>query len=714
MQTNKHVFLTGKAGTGKTTFLKLIKEKTRKKTAIVAPTGVAAMNAGGVTIHSFFQLPITYFIPENKRGFQMSNDNGTDLHTLLANIKLNKERRKIIFELELLVIDEVSMLRADLLDAIDNVLRHFRKRFDEPFGGVQVLFIGDLYQLPPVVKEDEWHWLSAYYNSLFFFDARVMKDAQPVYIELEHIYRQQDTIFINLLNNIRNNTVDDDDLKHLNKYYDPYFFPEADDGIIMLTSHNYKADKTNQSALAKLQGESFEYEGELHGDFNENALPAEKKLVLKVGAQIMFIRNDKGDFRRYYNGKIATVSRIKKDEVYVKFKNQNEEMMLEKEVWENIRYNYNETEDKLDENVLGTYAQYPIKLAWAVTIHKSQGLTFEKAIIDAEQSFAPGQVYVALSRLTSLSGLVLSSPISASVIQTESRIVGYSQHKLPIEVLQQELQRAQFQYLGMKLLAIYNFEKVLRLILEHHEGYNSIRLPHQMEAVRWSAEVVKSIQELFDVGEKFNNQLKRLLPSSTQDNYTLLLQRISSAQDYFLKELEEKFFQKWKEHYDATVVKAKTKKYLKSMQILFSNLHRKRQEIEQSSLLVNGLKEGENLSILLDNHQTQTQVLPEKNKEIPKEKEDTKNISLRMFRLGKNITEIAKERGLVSSTIEGHLVSFIPTGEVKINELISDKEMTILKEAIEKSSEKTVVAVKQIVGNDFSYAIVRALLNEKN
>ena len=709
MHTNRPVFLTGKAGTGKTTFLKYIIEKTTKKTAIVAPTGVAAMNAGGVTIHSFFQLPFSYFIPESRRGFQMSNEHGTDLNTLLHNLKLNKERRRIIFELELLVIDEVSMLRADMLDAMDGILRHVRKRFDVPFGGVQVLFIGDLFQLPPVVKEEEWHHLSAYYNSLFFFDAKVMKEAQPVYVELEFIYRQSDNKFIELLNNIRNNTISEEDLTLLNKYYDPYFYSEAEDGIIMLTSHNFKADKVNQSSLARLQGDSYEFEGELHGDFNEHALPADKKLVLKTGAQIMFIKNDKGENRRYYNGKIASVSRINKDGIFVKFKGDNEEMRLEKEEWKNIRYKFNESEDKLDEDVMGTYSQYPIKLAWAVTIHKSQGLTFEKAVIDAEQSFAPGQVYVALSRLTSLNGLVLSTPISAAAIQTETKIAGYGQNKLGLEQLKYELHQSQFQYLGLKLLSAFNFEKIVRLMHEHHESYNTMRLPHQMEAVRWSSEIVKTMQELFEIGEKFSVQIQRLLPESQNDNYGKLLHRLIAAQAYFLKEMEEKFFTKWKGHYEATIVKTKTKKYMKSLQILFANIHRKRQEIEQSVNLVNGLKEGQNITSILEQHQTQTRYLPETNSGIPKEKVDTKSLSLCMFREGKSIEEIAKERGLVSSTIEGHLVTFIATGEVKINELISEKDYCELKSMIDNSEDKTPVFIRQKSGNRFSYSIVHAL-----
>ena len=707
LHTSRHVFLTGRAGTGKTTFLKHIREKTGKKTAIVAPTGVAAINAGGVTIHSLFQFPLGYFIPEQRRGFSMSASTGMDVSSFLANARINREKRKLLEELELLVIDEVSMLRADLLDAMDGVLRHFRKKPSVPFGGVQLLLIGDLYQLPPVVKDEEWASLSRYYKSMFFFDALVMQEAAPVCIELDKIYRQSDEGFISLLNSIRNNTVDDEELELLNKHYDPYFYPEAEDGFIMLTSHNYKADKINQSALARLQGDVYEYEGELRGDFNENALPAERKLVLKGGAQIMFIRNDKGDQRRYYNGKIGIISRISEEEIYVRFPGERQELQLEKEVWRNIRYNYNDASDRVEEEELGAYTQYPVRLAWAVTIHKSQGLTFEKAIIDAGQSFAPGQVYVALSRLVSMKGLVLSTPITKEAIQTEHRIAAFSQRALPAESLLQELHVAQMEYLFLRLQRIFDLTRLLQLFREHHEEYKGAKLPHQEDAMNWSAGALKTLGELSDVGERFQVQLRQLIANNT-GGYDTLHSRVVAGKDYFLRILEGDLLGKLKAHLDVTSVKTKVKKYQRKLQFLNTALLRKKQELIQAALITEGVASGISAYELLDKL---TAAPPVASADISgTEKEESRAVSLRLFRDGMSLEEIAAERGLVEGTVESHLVSYLATGEVKLRDLVSEEDEKKITDAVHASKEKTVTAIRIALKNEFSYGIIRAVL----
>lgn len=711
LHTKRHIFLTGRAGTGKTTFLKSIKEQTSKNTVVVAPTGVAAINAGGVTMHSFFQLPIGSFIPEKQRGFSLSSQ-GTDLQTLLSNMRINKEKRKLFEELELLVIDEVSMLRADLLDAIDGILRHFRKNQAVPFGGVQVLYIGDMYQLPPVVSNEEWTIMSQYYKSMFFFDALVMQEARPLNIELDKIYRQTDEKFIELLNNVRNNTVTEDDLRLLNKHYDPSFYPEQDDGYIILTSHNFKADKINQSALAKLQAETNVFEGELNGDFNEKNLPVDKSLALKVGAQIMFIKNDKGENRRYYNGKIGIINRIKNGEIYVRFPGDREELLVEQEVWRNIKYNYNEAADKIEEEELGSYKQYPIRLAWAVTIHKSQGLTFEKAIIDAGQSFAAGQVYVALSRLTSLSGLVLSSEINASAILTEQRISAISQNQLPYTLLQQELKNAQEEYLAEKLLKSFNWDPIALAFQEHHKGYNTTKLQHQAEAVNWSMEMLNAVMKDKDVSDRFANQLKQLFSASGTNNFMHLSERVKAANDYFSKEIDENLIANWQKHYEQTKLKSRVKKYLKSLHHLYALLLRKKQEINQAAILASGLADGKNMTHLLQHYQNTSKTIPTQVQSTAlkvTEKEDSKTISLHLLQQGKDIEDIAKERGLARSTIEGHLMQFIVSGEVKLNQLVSKENEGFIRKAIALSKEKNAGAIRAALGETFTYNEIKAV-----
>jgi len=713
LHTKRDIFLTGRAGTGKTTFLKYIKEQTSKNIVILAPTGVAAINAGGMTMHSFFQLPFGPFIPGQRQAFTSLPSEGTDLPTLLKNIRFNKEKRKLLEELELLVIDEASMLRADMLDAVDGILRHFRKKPEQPFGGVQMLYIGDLHQLPPVVSDSEWSNLRRWYKSMFFFDALVFQEAQPVYIELDKIYRQTDDKFISLLNKIRNNEADEEDLRVLNKYYDPSFYPDPDDGYIVLTSHNYKADKINRSALAKLNSEPFQFEGELTGDFNESALPVEKILTLKEGAQIMFMKNDKGENRRYYNGKIGTISRIKGSDIYVRFPGEREELILEQETWRNIRYQYNATADKIEEEELGSYRQYPIRLAWAVTIHKSQGLTFEKAIVDAGQSFAAGQVYVALSRLRSLSGLVLASEIGPEAIKTEERITFLRQiQRTPTELLIQ-LEEDQRVYLAERLVRSFTWDKMLEQFQEHHDGYSTIKLPQQSETLQWSADMLHNIVKLKDVSEKFLPQLKQLLADTLRGGYQTLNQRVHAAGNYFHQQIDQTLIEPWQKHFDETKVKAKTKKYLRSLQPLYTTLLRKRQDIEQAMIMAGGLAEGKNITHLLEHYQnTHKNIPPIPREEVvqAKVREDTKSISLHLYKDGKSIDEIARERGLVRSTIESHLLSFIPSGEIKLDDIVPAEKQMVIRQAIQRNPQTGLAGIREITGNACSYNEIKAVM----
>ncbi|MGZ3846740.1 MAG: ATP-dependent DNA helicase, partial [Flavisolibacter sp.] len=490
--TSKNIFLTGKAGTGKTTFLRYIRENCPKQMAVVAPTGVAAINAGGVTIHSFFQLPLSPFIPG---GFSQNND-VTTKHTLLSRLRLNSERRKIFQELELLVIDEISMVRCDVLDAIDLVLRHVRYRHNERFGGVQVLFIGDMFQLPPVVREQEWNLLRDYYNGPYFFDSHVMKDDPPLYLEFTTIYRQTEERFINLLNKVRNNEMDDEYLEALHDRYQPGFFGDRSDGYILLTTHNEKAREMNACELAKLSGRLYTYSASIDGDFPETAFPAAHDLQLKIGAQVMFIRNDTDKGKRFFNGKIGVVTDLDKEKILVQCKDEDFPIEVTKEKWQNIRYTLDRSTRQLNEDVLGSFSQYPLRLAWAITIHKSQGLTFEKAVIDAGKAFAPGQVYVALSRCTGLEGMVLHSKVNTSSLCADSRIVQFTKNIAPIDQVQEQLTEAKKAYQLKVLSSLFEFRKALNSLKELHKYLLEHASSFNVEAMPWTDEVIIKLESL--------------------------------------------------------------------------------------------------------------------------------------------------------------------------------------------------------------------------
>ncbi|MGZ3880128.1 MAG: helix-turn-helix domain-containing protein [Flavisolibacter sp.] len=531
--TSKNIFLTGKAGTGKTTFLRYIRENCPKQMAVVAPTGVAAINAGGVTIHSFFQLPLSPFIPG---GFSQNN-HVTTKHTLLSRLRLNSERRKIFQELELLVIDEISMVRCDVLDAIDLVLRHVRYRHNERFGGVQVLFIGDMFQLPPVVREQEWNLLRDYYNGPYFFDSHVMKDDPPLYLEFTTIYRQTEERFINLLNKVRNNEMDDEYLEALHDRYQPGFFGDRSDGYILLTTHNEKAREMNACELAKLSGRLFTYSASIDGDFPETAFPAAHDLQLKIGAQVMFIRNDTDKGKRFFNGKIGVVTDLDKEKILVQCKDEDFPVEVTKEKWQNIRYTLDRSTRQLNEDVLGSFSQYPLRLAWAITIHKSQGLTFEKAVIDAGKAFAPGQVYVALSRCTGLEGIVLHSKVNPSSLCADNRIVQFTKNIAPIDQVQEQLTEAKKAYQLKVLSSLFEFRKALNSLKELHKYLLEHASSFNVEAMPWTDEVIIKLESLQTTAGKFSHQLTRLFAVTPKAEDNLELQeRLKTAANWFMNE----------------------------------------------------------------------------------------------------------------------------------------------------------------------------------
>ena len=716
--TSQHVFLTGKAGTGKTTFLKYIKENSFKKMAVVAPTGVAAINAGGVTMHSFFQLPMGTYLPTKQPVFTESGAEVVNEPALLRNIRFNSSKRELLRELELLIIDEVSMLRADMLDAMDAILRHIRRLPHLPFGGVQLLYIGDLLQLPPVVNHTEWPLLKNYYKSPFFFDAQAVQQAPPVYIELKKIYRQSDEDFIHILNNIRNNQVTQQDLDKLHQHYQPGFVPDSDDPYITLTSHNHKADAINNAELKKLPGKTHAFEGTVKNDFNEKSFPVEKTIYLKEGAQIMFIKNDKGEVRRFYNGKIGTVRRIKDDKVWIAFADEPDELELEKETWKNIRYTYDKVKDSIDEEELGSYTQYPIRLAWAITIHKSQGLTFDKAIIDAGQSFAPGQVYVALSRLTSLDGMVLYSKIQPHCISIDERVTGFAQLERSEDDLKAVLQEEQKAFVSRSLIDTFSWNNLVATLQQHYDDYEYRQINSLNKAIHWAEALVAKAKEQQQVAQRFEAQLERLLQNAAQDHYTFLQERTNAATDYFAKAIDD-LIQSVKQHAEEWKEKPKTKKYIKDLEALQEVLKRKKLQLQNAAQITIGLAKGLDAVALL-------QIVEEQRKPVaatPAEKQSskkestkpakgqTKLTSLELYRQGKSIDEIAAARGLSPVTIENHLASFVETGDIAVEELVAPEKIAPILKVIEQTGATALSAVKEKLSNDFTYSEIKAVVS---
>lgn len=688
--------------------------------AVVAPTGVAAINAGGVTIHSLFQIPPGTYLPSSNSGAEQFDGKIYNNHTLFRQMRMNAEKKELLRELDLLIIDEVSMVRADLLDAIDAVLRYIRKQPLTPFGGVQVLYIGDLFQLPPVVLNEEWELLRNFYRSPFFFDAQIIQQAQPVYIELKKIYRQTDDLFINILNNIRNNCCTESDLAHLHKYYQPEFSPSPKENFITLTTHNDKAILINNTELKKLPGKSYSFKAEITGDFHERSFPAEEILYLKKGAQVMLIKNDSGEYRRYYNGKIGLIHSIDEERVQITFPGETTLLTLEKEGWKNIRYQYNTEKDSIEEEELGTFSQYPVRLAWAITIHKSQGLTFRKAIIDAGASFAAGQVYVALSRLTSLNGLVLKSAIYPHCIHTDERVLEWVNKELPEDVLHKTLHREQEYHVRFLVIHGFGWGKILDAFQDHVESYEARKLPDIKMCIDWAKEMIKKTISLQETGSKFQKQLEQLFEEDKEGQGKQVHDRISAAGNYFIKETNEKLLASLEKHIETIKIKSRTKKYLNELYEL-KHLLLKRvcqlQNIMNISQTIYGSGTGADIVKAVENLQKPIVIDREAGKKKPAgkkiEKGESQRISLQLFKKGKSIADVAKERNLAFSTVEGHLAGFITTGEIDILSMVDKIKLEKVSTLIEKNPLLTSSELKQKLGDAFSYGEIRAVMNYK-
>jgi hypothetical protein len=716
--TSCNVFLTGKAGTGKTTFLRNICQYTHKNTLIAAPTGIAAINAGGVTLHSLFQLPFGAFIPENTK---LNGTISIQLNTpqsLISSFQMNNTKRNLLRETELLIIDEVSMLRADLLDAIDTLLRFIRRKKYVPFGGVQVLFIGDLQQLPPVVNDTEWKVLSRYYQGIFFFNARVLKENPPLYIELEKIYRQQDKTFIELLNSLRENRLGSEHIKLLNSYCKPGFKADISEQYINLTTHNKLADDINSQSLKKLPGRSFFYEAIVENEFSEYQYPIDFTLELKVDAQVMFIKNDYSGAGRYFNGKIGKISSLSDTEIVVTFSDCSLPATVERYVWENKKFSLNAATNEIEEMVSGLFKQYPIRLAWAITVHKSQGLTFEKAIIDVSRAFAPGQIYVALSRLTSLDGLVLLSPLPDLMPSQDEDLGFFSSRKKSLNDLESTIERDSLNYILEAALGAFDFSNLIHSLKYHTEGYDKDEQKSVKQQFKpWAEKLYSNTLPLKDIGDKFHVQLKNIVQKNEGGYMLLLHKRVIAAKEYFEPRLKE-FSENVTTRIRDLSTQKRIKKYLneladverlyfkqlrliyKAEALVFSVINNS--TVSKETLKNNGLFKDRKNAVTTE-PKSNAKKPKDKKKEKNTEKTDTKLISLCMFNNGQTVTEIAKERGMAVSTIEGHLSHFVREGILEVSSFLSQIEVGEIVSAIHEFETTSLNSLMEALEQKYSY-----------
>ena len=709
-KTGRSVFLTGKAGTGKTTFLREIVEKSSKRVVVVAPTGIAAINAGGVTIHSFFQLPFHPFIPGAK---------------IESKFAFSREKRSIIRTIDILVIDEISMVRSDLLDALDTVLRRFRDR-TKPFGGVQLLMIGDLQQLTPVVTDEESELLSRYYTTPYFFGSHALSKVDYVTIELKQIYRQQDEEFVSILNSVRSGRPSADVIRALNKRCMPDFCPAQEDGYIRLATHNNTANSYNEQQLELLEGELHCFDASVSGTFPEYSYPTEVRLELKIGAQVMFVKNDPSCEKRYFNGKIGHVAEFMEDLILVKCPGEDELIAVERLEWENSKYVINEETQEMETEVQGVFCQYPLKLAWAITIHKSQGLTFDKAIIDAAASFASGQVYVALSRCRTLEGMVLATPLSQSAVMTDLRVEDYIQ--IQEHAARESLERLEsikkeyfsqllgdmfdfrnLAYLQKRMLAVcteFPSGSVVGLSQKHNDILNAMNEKVVPVGLKWQRIISgKSYEEI----------------SSSEFN-----ERVQKGCIYFRDELKAAygdFLDKMKD------IKAENKELLKRYGNMWSDLHlelnthlnlleamsnavfstvtylraRQKAVYDASGFVPEELK--------TSSKKTAGKKAPSKVKEEKPKKEDTRITTFKLYKQGFTVKQIAKERDLHQRTIYNHLAHFVARNMLPVEDFVSADKCEKIREVLaELGTMQGLAAIKKACPDEITYEDITLVL----
>ncbi len=711
-ETNVSVFLTGKAGTGKTTFLRKLREQMPKRMVVLAPTGVAAINAQGQTIHSFFQLPFGPMVP----GAQVERK---------SYFRVSKEKKNIIKTLDLLVIDEISMVRCDLLDAVDGELRKYKDR-TKPFGGVQLLLIGDLQQLAPVAKETEWQLLAPYYSSPYFFGSKALQDMKMVTVELKHIYRQSDASFIELLAKVRTNTMDDAALASLNARYVEGFVPPEGEEWIRLTTHNNMANAYNDKMLDSLTSYPMTFNCEVKGNFPETSYPADEKLILKVGAQVMFIKNDPSGNHEYYNGKIGTIRGMDNDgNIIVWCKEDKRNISVGQVVWENTRYVIDEKTKEIKEDVEGTFRQYPLRLAWAITVHKSQGLTFEHAVLDINSSFAHGQTYVALSRCRTLEGMVLAHPISNNSVITDSSVNAYIDKELSeTGKATEELPNMRFEYYLSLLDELYSFDTLrmdymylTRVVDEHlYRQY-----PEYLAILKERQEQVD--KALVSVAGTFRNQYLQIM-SREGIKSEHLKERLKASTGYFIDKLIEIFTPVMKDSnikIGNKTIKVQYENALEAFKLSLSVKVGTFKRIGDEGFSVKGYLSAKAKASLDDlkpeKEKKEKKEKPEKEVKVKRQKGDSERETLAMFRDGKSIDEIAATRSLTTGTIVGHLSSFITTGEVKLSDIVSEERQHIILNAASKvasDEERRLTAIKALLPDDYSYSEIKLTLHPSN
>jgi hypothetical protein len=609
------------------------------------------------------------------------------------------------------------MVRSDMLDAVDLIMRSVRKNRAKPFGGVQVLFIGDLRQLSPVVKNEEWAVLKEYYRSPYFFDARVISEMELINIELKRVYRQKDEAFIGLLNRLRNNQISAEDMEMLDKRYLPDFNPPEEDQYITLCSHNYQADKINYAALDELPGKEYVFDARIEGEFGEYAYPTNEKLRLKTGAQVMFIRNDIGEARRYYNGKIGVVDRFNENGIVVRFPDENTEVEVEPQSWENIRYQLDDKTNKVKEDVLGTFTQFPLRLSWAITIHKSQGLTFERAIIDAGASFAPGQVYVALSRLTSLEGLILKSKIPAERITTDQGVSNYMDNFQSDSALPEIFQHRKREYIRSLLISTFTFFRFENEWKEVFESLPAKKIKNKDKLLAWGDAFQLQMGDHLAVGQKFLQFVNAHWPVA-QEPSPKVLDRSIDACVYFEDKLRNDLLNPVNTQIEALMELSGTKVLMEAILRLRMVIEEQLHFIGRTNRMLSALRQGyapENAINQRYGAEESYSEIPERVSKIAKGKKKPKGESLRITLdhclSGLDIEDIAGIRGLAPSTIEGHITKLISEGKLPLSFLVNEDQQKSI-EAVANSigDNSTLTDVKSKLGDEYSYAQIRAVL----
>ena len=651
-KTDSNIFLTGKAGTGKTTFLKDVKKYTKKNHIVLAPTGVAAVNAGAMTIHSFFQFGFGPYV----KG--ISEPEG--------NYMMRREKRELIKSLELIIIDEISMVRADVLDHINDELQRIRRN-SEPFGGVQLLMIGDLQQLPPITPDNELEILKPHYDSMYFFDSKSLRNSDYYCIELKSVYRQTDQRFIDILNRVRTGDVTHSDLDELNSHHVADFRPAQGDNYIQLVTHNRMADAINQREMAALSADTFMFDAKVTGTFPEDAFPTSRQLEIKKGAQVMFVKNDPD--KRFINGMLGEVEEVSDDSIRVRLSGKDNIVKVEPTAWENIRYHMNEETHQIESTKIGSFMQYPIKPAWAITIHKSQGLTFDKAVIDAHEAFSPGQAYVALSRCRSLDGMVLSEKLTQRAIITDSIVDEYMNGAVQdIDALARNINFEPFDY-----------DRTTKetTVAKNANGHVTVANTNVVDALKeWRTQVasVAGVPAYVVMYDRTLAELANALPERTSE-----LDSIHGLGP------------------------VKIEKY---GQALLDVIHSSRNA--SNSRFDSIAKEAE--APILE---------PVKKKKENKEKEKKEKtwvITYKMYKEGKTVMQIAQERSLTETTILGHLARYVESGDIDVHKLVSNDVIEKVS-AYMSSRNGGAVAIKEVFeyfNETISYGDIRLVLSHLN